>query len=88
MQVPSPQPSPGGRGGAFSAADQWEDLPRLVQEAAEVYLEGEDIPIPAPTSLEQLAVKPEYQGGVWLLVDIDLDKLRVKARSATTNSTT
>jgi predicted RNase H-like HicB family nuclease len=66
--------------GCFSAADEWEDLPRMIQEAAEVYFEGEDIPVPAPTSLEKLAVNPEYQGGVWLLVDIDLSKLKVKAK--------
>ncbi len=66
--------------GCFSAADEWEDLPRMIQEAAEVYFEGEDIPVPAPTSLEQLAANPEYQGGVWLLVDIDLAKLKVKAK--------
>lgn len=63
--------------GCFSAADEWEDLPRMIQEAAEVYFEGEDIPVPAPTALEQLAAIPEYQGGVWLLVDIDLAKLKV-----------
>ncbi|MDA8428442.1 MAG: type II toxin-antitoxin system HicB family antitoxin [Geobacteraceae bacterium] len=66
--------------GCFSAADDWEDLPRMIQEAAEVYFEGEDIPVPAPTSLEQLTANPEYQGGVWLLVDIDLAKLKVKAK--------
>jgi predicted RNase H-like HicB family nuclease len=65
--------------GCFSAADQWEDIPRMVQEAAEVYFEGEDIPIPAPSSLEQLAKNPEYQGGQWLQVDIDLARLKVKA---------
>ena len=52
----------------------------MIQEAAEVYFEGEDIPVPAPTPLEQLAANPEYQGGIWLLVDIDLAKLRVKAK--------
>ena len=33
-----------------------------------------------PTPLEQLTANPEYQGGVWLLVDIDLAKLKVKAK--------
>jgi predicted RNase H-like HicB family nuclease len=66
--------------GCFSAADEWEDLPRMIQEAAEVYFEGENTSVPAPTSLEQLAANPEYQGGVWLLVDIDLAKLKVKAK--------
>lgn len=66
--------------GCFSAADEWEDLPHMIQEAAEVYFEGEDIPVPAPTPLEQLTTNPEYKGGVWLLVDIDLAKLKVKAK--------
>lgn len=66
--------------GCFSAADAWEDLPNMIQEAAEVYFEGEDISVPTPTSLEVLADKPEYQGGVWLLVDIDLAKPKVKAK--------
>ncbi|GFO56187.1 CopG family transcriptional regulator [Geomonas sp. Red276] len=66
--------------GCFSAADEWVDLPRMIQEAAEVYFEGEDMPVPAPTPLEKLAANPDYQGGVWLLVDIDLAKLKVKAR--------
>ncbi len=52
----------------------------MIQEAAEVYFEGEDIPVPAPTPLEQLTANPEYQGGVWLLVDIDLAKLKIKAK--------
>ena len=52
----------------------------MIQEAAEVYFEGEDVPVPAPTPLELLAESPEYQGGVWLLVDIDLAKLKVKAK--------
>jgi hypothetical protein len=38
------------------------------------------MPIPAPTPLEKLAANPDFQGGVWLLVDIDLAKLKVKAK--------
>jgi len=66
--------------GCFSAADEWDDLPHMIQEAAEVYFEGEDIQIPAPSPLEKLAASPDFQGGVWLLVDIDLAKLKVKAK--------
>jgi len=66
--------------GCFSAADAWDELPRMIQEAAEVYFEGEDIPVPAPTPLEKLAANPDYEGGVWLLVDIDTAKLNAKKR--------
>ena len=60
--------------GCFSAADHWEDLPMKIQEAVEVWWEGEDIAPPAPTPLEFLAGRPEYTDGVWMLVDIDLTR--------------
>lgn len=60
--------------GCFSAADDWTDLPHLIQEAVEVYFEGETGDIPSPTSLEVLARNPTYTDGVWLLVDIDLER--------------
>jgi predicted RNase H-like HicB family nuclease len=66
--------------GCCSAADEWEVLPQMIQEAAEVYFAGEDTPIPPPSSLELLADNTEYRGGVWLLVDIDLAKLKVKSK--------
>jgi predicted RNase H-like HicB family nuclease len=61
--------------GCFSAADDWADLPRLIQEAVEVYFEGEAGVIPPPTPLEVLARDPVYAGGTWLLVDIDLERI-------------
>ena len=61
--------------GCFSAADDWADLPRLIQEAVEVYFEGETDDIPPPTPLEVLARDPAYTGGTWLLVEIDLERI-------------
>ncbi len=66
--------------GCFSAADEWNDLPTMIQEAIELYCEGEDMPIPAPTPLEKLAVNPEYADGAWMLVDVDVAKLSGKAK--------
>jgi predicted RNase H-like HicB family nuclease len=66
--------------GCFSAADDWEDLPTQIQEAVELYFEGETIEIPTPTPLEQLAKDPRYQdGGIWMLVDIDFSRIRPKS---------
>jgi predicted RNase H-like HicB family nuclease len=62
--------------GCFSAADDWADLPRLIQEAVEVYFEGETGDIPPPTPLEVLASDPTYTGGTWLLADLDLERLQ------------
>jgi len=65
--------------GCFAAADSWEDLPSAVQEAAQAHFAGNEEPIPEPTPLERLATDPKYVGGVWMLFDIDLSKLRSNA---------
>ena len=61
--------------GCFSAADDWDLLPANIQEAIELYCEGEDMEIPVPTLLEKLMSNPEYEGGAWLLVDVDVSRL-------------
>ncbi|MBF0145601.1 MAG: type II toxin-antitoxin system HicB family antitoxin [Magnetococcales bacterium] len=55
----------------FSAADAWDMIPAMVQEAVEVHFDGEDLNIPPPSPLEELVAKEAFQGGVWMLVDID-----------------
>ncbi|ESS66344.1 hypothetical protein MGMO_197c00010 [Methyloglobulus morosus KoM1] len=64
--------------GCFSATDDWQGLPKAVQEALEVWCEGEKGDLPTPTPLEDLAANPDYQDGVWLLLDVDTDKLDTK----------
>lgn len=64
--------------GCFSAADEWEALPDMIQEAIELYCEGEDMDIPAPTALEKLITNPDYEGGAWMLVDVDTSRLSTK----------
>ncbi|MDR2092958.1 MAG: type II toxin-antitoxin system HicB family antitoxin [Azoarcus sp.] len=61
--------------GCFSAADEWQDIPRMAQEAIGCHMAGEDAPIPAPTPIDRLTGNPAYQGGVWLFVDIDLSRV-------------
>ena len=64
--------------GCFTAADELADLPRMAQEAVEVHFDGEDIDIPAPTGIEQWKDDPDYQGGFWMLVEIDLAQVNAK----------
>jgi predicted RNase H-like HicB family nuclease len=64
--------------GCFSAADDWNDLPAAIQEAVQAHFHGEPEAVPLPTPLEDLAARPEYQGGVWMLVDIDLSRIETK----------
>ena len=64
--------------GSFSGADDWQDLPRMVQEAIEVHCEGEDLEIPAPSSLDELRDNPDYEGGQWVFVDVDPSALNTR----------
>lgn len=62
--------------GCFSAADNWQDIPRMAQEAVECHMAGEGLAVPSPTPLEALVKDPEYQsGGVWMLVEIDVSRI-------------
>lgn len=65
--------------GCFSAADDLQDLPRMVQEAVEVWCEGEDMDLPEPTALEELATNSDFTGGMWMLIDIDVSRLEVRS---------
>lgn len=64
--------------GCFSAADNYSDLPAKIQEAVELYFEGEDLEIPEASDIADLEGSGQYSGGVWMLVDIDLSKLSSK----------
>ncbi len=65
--------------GCFSAADDLGEIPRLAQEAVEVHFDGEDVEIPTPAPIEKLAADPIYEGGFWLLLDVDLSKVNTKS---------
>jgi predicted RNase H-like HicB family nuclease len=64
--------------GLFTASDSIDDLERAAQEAFELYFEGEPIDVPAPGNLSELSKDPQYQGGFWLLLEIDLDQVNSK----------
>ncbi len=64
--------------GCFSAADDMADLPRMVQEAVEVYCEGEDMVLPKASDIDGMKNDEAYQGGFWLMVDIDLSRVNTK----------
>ena len=65
--------------GCFSAADDWQDLPRMVQEAVEVWCMGEDMDLPEPTALEKVLADGNFEGGVWMLMDIDVSRLEIRS---------
>lgn len=65
--------------GCFAAADELQDLPRAVQEAVEAHFHGETEAIPGPSAPEAWAGQENFEGGFWMLVDIDLSKVSSKA---------
>jgi predicted RNase H-like HicB family nuclease len=62
--------------GCFSAADGLDELPAKVREAVELYCQDADFEIPSPSPLGELVSSPEYTGGTWIMVEIDLERLR------------
>jgi predicted RNase H-like HicB family nuclease len=64
--------------GCYSAADELKDLPSNFQEAVEVYFDGEDLDLPSPSRLEDL--KNDYDGGFWMMADIDLSRISSKTK--------
>jgi len=64
--------------GCFSAADEWQDLPRMIQEAIELWCEGQNLELPKPSDLDTLVKNTDYVDGVWLLIDVDISKLDTK----------
>lgn len=64
--------------GCFSAADTLDDVPRNVQEAVELWAEGEEVEPPVPSSFEDVARSEAAQGGILMLVDINFDFLDQK----------
>jgi predicted RNase H-like HicB family nuclease len=69
--------------GCFSAGDTVDDVLVQVTEAILCHIEGlmiDQESVPTPKSIELHQLNPDYAGGVWALVHIDLSKLSDKCR--------
>jgi predicted RNase H-like HicB family nuclease len=69
--------------GCFSAGTSIEEAIAMSQEAAECHIEGmllDSEPIPLASSIENHRDNPEYEDGLWALVNIDISKLSLKAK--------
>ena len=69
--------------GCFSAGRTFDEAIDAVVEAIECHLEGmlsDGEPISAPGTIEHHFANPDYSGGVWAMVAVDLTKLSGKTR--------
>jgi predicted RNase H-like HicB family nuclease len=69
--------------GCFSAGETLDEALLEVVEAIECHLEGlllDGEPVPTPQSVEYHQSNPDYTGGVWAIVAIDLAKLSGKTK--------
>jgi len=65
--------------GCVTAADTLHGLPAAAQEAVCAHYGFDDDPLPAASAPEQWFDHPDYQGGVWMLVEIDPARVRPRA---------
>lgn len=68
--------------GCFSAGDTFDEALDSVREAIDLHAEGmtedgEDLPV--PRSIAEHQRNPDYAGGVWAVVDVDLSRYLGKA---------
>jgi predicted RNase H-like HicB family nuclease len=69
--------------GCFSAGSTIEEAINMAQEAAECHIEGifiDSEPIPTPSDIEVHKSNPDYNEGIWALVEIDISKLSLKSK--------
>lgn len=69
--------------GCFSAGENMDDALSMAQEAIETHIEGmlmDGESIPLPKTIEFHVDNPDYMGGVWAIVEVDISKLSGKTR--------
>lgn len=64
--------------GCFSAADTLDEVTANVQDAIELWFEGEDYTPPTPSSIEDVAKLDIARGGILMLIDVNFDFLNKK----------
>lgn len=65
--------------GCFTAGGSIEDAVSNIQDAVECHYSGEsELPIASP--IERWISDPDYAGGTWVLVDVDLSRINFKSK--------
>jgi predicted RNase H-like HicB family nuclease len=68
--------------GCFSAGDTLDEALENAREAIDLHLEGmaeDGEPLPEPCPVAEHQANPDYVGGVWAVVDVDVSRYEGKA---------
>jgi len=65
--------------GCFTAADDLNFLPEAAQEAVLAHYGFDEEPLPDASTPERWMHHSDYQGGFWMMVDLDISKIRPKS---------
>ena len=68
--------------GCFSAGDTFDEALESVKEAIDLHAEGlteDDLDLPVPRAIAEHQRNPDYAGGIWAVVDVDLSRFEGKA---------
>jgi predicted RNase H-like HicB family nuclease len=68
--------------GCFSGSETLDDIFAAAQEAIACHIEGllmDGEPIPDKKPIDEHQTNPDFAGGIWALVDVDVSKLSSKA---------
>jgi len=65
--------------GCFTASDTLQGLPEAAQEAVCAHYGFDNDPLPAASSPDQWLNHPDYHGGFWMLVNVDISRVRQRA---------
>jgi predicted RNase H-like HicB family nuclease len=69
--------------GCYTAGSTIEEAIAMAQEAIQCHLEGlliDKEPLPLSSSIEENQKKPDFENGIWAIVDIDIAKLSIKSK--------
>ncbi|MBL4826005.1 MAG: type II toxin-antitoxin system HicB family antitoxin [SAR324 cluster bacterium] len=69
--------------GCYTAGSTIEEAIAMAQEAIQCHLEGlliDKEPLPLSSSIEENQKNPDFENGIWAIVDIDIAKLSIKSK--------
>ena len=67
--------------GCYSQGNDHDAAVTKAKASVELWIEGmleEGLPVPQPSDPSELAARPEFAGGIWASVDVDLGEIQAR----------